>query len=171
VLPQPPYSPDLGPADFFLFPKLKSTLKGRWFQMTQRYYGKFTDRATRDPEKGTPRLFPEVTTVLGVMHQCRRGVLWRKSVAGMSEKIIKKNSSETFCTNHVLAAFRESYEVISWVHVHSSIIQISSTSSLNADCSVIPCSKIKLAIALATSSNSSQIQPPPKCSKVDWCAL
>lgn len=31
VLPQPPYSPDLAPADFFLFPKLKSTLKGRRF--------------------------------------------------------------------------------------------------------------------------------------------
>jgi len=29
VVPQPPYSPDLAPADFFLFPKLKSTLKGR----------------------------------------------------------------------------------------------------------------------------------------------
>ena len=32
VVPQPPYAPDLAPADFFLFPKLKSTLKGRWFQ-------------------------------------------------------------------------------------------------------------------------------------------
>jgi transposase len=32
VLPQPPYSPDLAPADFFLFPKLKSTLKGRHFE-------------------------------------------------------------------------------------------------------------------------------------------
>jgi len=31
VVPQPPYSPDLAPADFFLFPKLKSTLKGRRF--------------------------------------------------------------------------------------------------------------------------------------------
>ena len=31
VLPQPPYSPDLAPADFFLFPKLKFTLKGRRF--------------------------------------------------------------------------------------------------------------------------------------------
>jgi transposase len=28
IVPQPPYSPDLVPADFFLFPKLKSTLKG-----------------------------------------------------------------------------------------------------------------------------------------------
>jgi transposase len=31
VVPQPPYSPDLAPAGFFLFPKLKSTLKGRRF--------------------------------------------------------------------------------------------------------------------------------------------
>ena len=32
VVPLPPYSPDLAPADFFLFPKLKTTLKGRRFQ-------------------------------------------------------------------------------------------------------------------------------------------
>jgi hypothetical protein len=32
VLPQPTYSPDLAPADFFLFPKLKSTLKGSHFE-------------------------------------------------------------------------------------------------------------------------------------------
>jgi transposase len=32
VAPHPPYSPDLAPADFFLFPKLKTTLKGRRFQ-------------------------------------------------------------------------------------------------------------------------------------------
>jgi transposase len=31
VVPQPTYSPDLAPADFFLFSKLKSTLKGRRF--------------------------------------------------------------------------------------------------------------------------------------------
>jgi transposase len=31
-VPHPPYSPDLAPADFFLFPKLKTTLKGRRFQ-------------------------------------------------------------------------------------------------------------------------------------------
>jgi transposase len=28
---QPPYSPDLAPSDFWLFPKLKSPLKGRRF--------------------------------------------------------------------------------------------------------------------------------------------
>ena len=31
LLPQPPYSPDLSPNDFFLYPKLKSTLKGKRF--------------------------------------------------------------------------------------------------------------------------------------------
>ena len=30
-VPQPPYSPDLSPADFVLFPKFKSTLKGCCF--------------------------------------------------------------------------------------------------------------------------------------------
>ncbi|UYV68217.1 hypothetical protein LAZ67_5003412 [Cordylochernes scorpioides] len=28
-MPQPPYSPDLAPWDFFLFPKLKRPMKGR----------------------------------------------------------------------------------------------------------------------------------------------
>jgi transposase len=32
VVPHPPYSPDLAPSDFFLFPRLKSTLKGKQFQ-------------------------------------------------------------------------------------------------------------------------------------------
>jgi hypothetical protein len=31
IVPQPPYSPDLAPADFFLFSKLKCILKGRRF--------------------------------------------------------------------------------------------------------------------------------------------
>jgi len=31
TLPQPPYSPDLAPADFLLFPRIKTTLKGRRF--------------------------------------------------------------------------------------------------------------------------------------------
>ena len=33
VVPHPPYSPDLAPSDFFLFPKLKMKLKGRRFHM------------------------------------------------------------------------------------------------------------------------------------------
>jgi hypothetical protein len=40
-----------------------------------RDYEKFTDGATRDPEKGVPGLFPELATALGAVHQSRRGVL------------------------------------------------------------------------------------------------
>lgn len=36
VIPQPPYSPDLAPADFFLFPKLKRPLKGQRFDSIER---------------------------------------------------------------------------------------------------------------------------------------
>jgi hypothetical protein len=32
IVPHPPYSPDLAPCDFALFPKLKMKLKGRRFQ-------------------------------------------------------------------------------------------------------------------------------------------
>jgi hypothetical protein len=32
VVPHPPYSPDLAFCDFFLFPRLKSTLKRKQFQ-------------------------------------------------------------------------------------------------------------------------------------------
>jgi transposase len=35
VVPHLPYSPDLAPADFFLFPKLKTTLKGRRLQIQE----------------------------------------------------------------------------------------------------------------------------------------
>jgi hypothetical protein len=35
VIPQPPYSPDLAPRDFFLFTKMKLKLKGRRFDTTE----------------------------------------------------------------------------------------------------------------------------------------
>jgi len=34
-LPQPPYSPDLAPCDFFLFPQLKKTMKSRQFDYVE----------------------------------------------------------------------------------------------------------------------------------------
>ena len=34
--PHPPYSPDLAPSDYFLFPKLKAHLKGTRFQGIER---------------------------------------------------------------------------------------------------------------------------------------
>jgi hypothetical protein len=35
LIPHPPYSPDLAPCFFFLFPKMKFKLKGRWFDTTE----------------------------------------------------------------------------------------------------------------------------------------
>jgi hypothetical protein len=43
-----------------------------------RDYRKYTDGTMRNPDKGVPGLFPEVATALRVVHQCRRGVLWRQ---------------------------------------------------------------------------------------------
>ena len=34
-MPQLPYAPDLAPADFFLFPKLKTQMKGKHFAMIE----------------------------------------------------------------------------------------------------------------------------------------
>ena len=31
IMPQPPYSSDLAPAEFFLFPKLRTPMKGKRF--------------------------------------------------------------------------------------------------------------------------------------------
>ena len=35
VCPHPPYSPDLAPCDFWLFPKVKMTMKGKRFEWIQ----------------------------------------------------------------------------------------------------------------------------------------
>jgi len=43
ALPHPPYSPDLAPYDFYLFPKLKSKLKGHHFGMMENMQKILTD--------------------------------------------------------------------------------------------------------------------------------
>ena len=43
VFPQPPYSPDLSPCDFFLFPWLKNHLKGRHFETLDNIQKSVTD--------------------------------------------------------------------------------------------------------------------------------
>ena len=44
VVPQPPYSPDLSPCDFILFPKLKFHLKGRNFGTVENIGKAVTDQ-------------------------------------------------------------------------------------------------------------------------------
>ena len=55
VVPHPPYSPDLAPANFFLFPKLKTTLKGRRFQTI----GEIQENATIELRAITSSAFQE----------------------------------------------------------------------------------------------------------------
>jgi len=43
LLPHPPYSPDPTPYDFYLFPKLKSKLKGHHFRMMENIQKIVTD--------------------------------------------------------------------------------------------------------------------------------
>ena len=49
VVPQPPYSPDLSPCDFFLFPKLKFHVKGRHFGTVE-----YIEKAVTDQLKAIP---------------------------------------------------------------------------------------------------------------------
>ncbi|EFN60286.1 hypothetical protein EAG_04365, partial [Camponotus floridanus] len=44
VVLQPPYSPDLSPCDFFLFPRLKTHLKGHQFDTTENVKAAGTDQ-------------------------------------------------------------------------------------------------------------------------------
>jgi len=57
VIPQPPYSPDLAPADFFLFPKLKSTLKGRRFESIEAIKTNLLAHLRRIPKKAFQECF------------------------------------------------------------------------------------------------------------------
>jgi len=43
TMPQPPYSPDLAPADFFLFPRIKAALKGKRWGKVERVKKAATD--------------------------------------------------------------------------------------------------------------------------------
>jgi len=59
VIPQPPYSPDLAPADFFLFPKLKRSLKGRRFQTVDEIKEKTTELLNTFTKEEFPGAFDQ----------------------------------------------------------------------------------------------------------------
>jgi len=78
VVPQSPYSPDLAPADLFLFPKWKSSLKGRQLQTVEENsigIGKIDMGPSRRPAKHVPGRVPEKEKTLGAVYQEWRGVL------------------------------------------------------------------------------------------------
>jgi len=77
IVPLPPYFQDMTPADFFLFPKLKSSIKGRRFQTVE-------ENSTRDlrtiPQNTFQDAFQNWKKTLGAVYQERRGVLWRRQI-------------------------------------------------------------------------------------------
>ena len=71
VMPHPPYSPDLAPCDFFLFPKLQLRMKGR------RDSRGIAAGTWHTSKKGLPGMLPNMAETLGPLYVCKRGVLWR----------------------------------------------------------------------------------------------
>jgi hypothetical protein len=65
-LPHPPYSPVLAPAEFFLFPELKITLKGRRFQTIE----EIQENAIRELRAVTESAFQEI------FQQWKKGREW-----------------------------------------------------------------------------------------------
>jgi len=57
MLNHPPYSPDLSPCDYFLFPKLKLPLKGRLFEDVQDIQGAVTLSLQAIPQEDVQRSF------------------------------------------------------------------------------------------------------------------
>ncbi|KAG8234522.1 hypothetical protein J437_LFUL011098 [Ladona fulva] len=64
VIPQPPYSPDVAPSDFFLFPYLKRALKGRHLESIGNIRAVVT-RALKDiPEQASQDAFRALKSLL-----------------------------------------------------------------------------------------------------------
>ena len=77
TVPHPPYSPDLAPCDFCLFPKLKENLRGCRYETIedmQEAVTKVIDTLTR----GLPWGLPEVVGMIQV--RCRRRRLLRRGL-------------------------------------------------------------------------------------------
>jgi len=68
VMPHPPYSPDLASADIFLFPTLKTTLKGRRFQTVEEIQEKCDKRTARHHRKCVPGSIPTMEETLGTVY-------------------------------------------------------------------------------------------------------
>jgi hypothetical protein len=74
VIPHPPYSPDLAPCDFFLFPKMKLKLKGRRFDTIEEIQAE-SQRVLDIGRKGLPGSFPKMEETVEPVTICGRELL------------------------------------------------------------------------------------------------
>lgn len=75
VIPQPPYSPDLAPADFFLFPKMKRLMKGKRFDNVEAITKKIAEGAEEHSGRRLPKGLSAVEAELGEVYCHPRRVL------------------------------------------------------------------------------------------------
>jgi hypothetical protein len=64
VIPHPPYSPDLAPCYFFLFPKIKLKLKGRRFDINEEGQAE-SPRLLDTYRRGLPGSVPKMEETAG----------------------------------------------------------------------------------------------------------
>jgi hypothetical protein len=74
VIPHLPYSPDLAPRDFFLFPKMKLKMKGCRFHTTEEIQAE-SHRVSNTNRKGLPGIVPKMEETVGPVSTCGREVL------------------------------------------------------------------------------------------------
>jgi hypothetical protein len=77
VLQHPPYSPDLSPCDFFLFPQLKKTLEGRWHENIKAIQVAATMELTAIPIEAFTSCIQDLPIRWQQCTDCRGGLLWR----------------------------------------------------------------------------------------------
>jgi hypothetical protein len=77
TLENPPHSSLLAPGDFYLFPPLKSTLKGRGFRDATDIFKNATEELKR-LSKMTSRNVSNNLHSLEEVYSCTRGLFWRK---------------------------------------------------------------------------------------------
>jgi hypothetical protein len=73
VIPHPPYSPDLAPCDFFLFPKMKLYLKGHRFDTIEDIQAEAQRVLDTPTEKDFQEAFQKWT--VGLVFTCGRELL------------------------------------------------------------------------------------------------
>jgi transposase len=59
VIQQPPYSPDLAPCDFWLFPQLKMVLKGKRFNGIETIHANTTKHLENIPKNSYKKMFQQ----------------------------------------------------------------------------------------------------------------
>jgi hypothetical protein len=74
VIPHPPYSPNLAPSYFFLFPKMKLKLKGQRFDTIEEIQAE-SQRVLDTDRKGLPGSVPKMEETLGPVSICGRELL------------------------------------------------------------------------------------------------